>query len=347
MKNVDYIIVGLGLGGVLSCERLRALGKSYVVIDDKSQQSSVVAGGLYNPVVLKRFTPVWQANSQLELALPIYKQLEKRLQVQLVHEVPVLRLFASTEEQNNWFLACDKPRLTAFLDPDVVHYKNSCIDAEYGYGKVLHTGRVDTQELIRCYQKELQNNDLFYSETFNYKTLSISEENIVYKDINAKHIVFAEGFGLKQNPFFNELPLNGTKGELIVIHAPNLQIDFVLKSGVFLIPIQDDHYIVGATYEWEDKTNTVTQSGKEELLLKLKKFLICNFEVVHQMAGIRPTVIDRRPLVGTHQHHKNVHILNGLGTRGVMIAPYAASQLFNHIENQVALNPEIDIKRFN
>jgi hypothetical protein len=29
-----------------------------MVYDDTSQKSSTVAGGLYNPVVLKRFTPV-------------------------------------------------------------------------------------------------------------------------------------------------------------------------------------------------------------------------------------------------------------------------------------------------
>ena len=64
------------------------------------------------------------------------------------------------------------------------------------------------------------------------------------------------------------------------------------------------------------------------------------------MAGIRPTVKDRRPLVGRHSAHKNVYILNGLGTRGVMIAPYVASELFQFIENNKALDSEIDIKRF-
>jgi glycine/D-amino acid oxidase-like deaminating enzyme len=62
---------------------------------------------------------------------------------------------------------------------------------------------------------------------------------------------------------------------------------------------------------------------------------------------MRPTVIDRRPLVGRHMDFSNVYILNGLGTRGVMIAPYVADQLYNFIELGEELDPEINIYRFN
>ena len=63
-------------------------------------------------------------------------------------------------------------------------------------------------------------------------------------------------------------------------------------------------------------------------------------------AGVRPTVRDRRPLIGIHPAFRNLAILNGLGTRGVMIAPTAAKQLFNHLEKNEQLDPVTDIKRF-
>ena len=47
-----------------------------------------------------------------------------------------------------------------------------------------------------------------------------------------------------------------------------------------------------------------------------------------------------------HKTYKNIYILNGLGTRGVMIGPYIANQLFNFIENEVPLEKEVDINRF-
>ena len=61
---------------------------------------------------------------------------------------------------------------------------------------------------------------------------------------------------------------------------------------------------------------------------KLKKVIDVPYKIIGQAAGIRPAVKDRRPLVGIHKTHKNLAVLNGLGTRGVMIAPTLAKELF-------------------
>lgn len=345
MKKVDYIIVGCGLAGIHFCEYLKANKKTFIVFDNKSQHSSVVAGGLYNPVILKRFTSVWKSNEQLELALPIYKKLENDLNVILDYKTPVYRRFFSVEEQNDWFTASDKPELSKFLSTKIIKNDNPAIDAAFGFGKVLETGRVDTKTLIENYKENLIENNQLIEDAFNYEELNMND-GCKYQEILANHIVFAEGFGVKKNPFFNHLPLKEVKGELVNIHAPDLKIDYVLKSSVFLIPLGDDLYSVGATYDWKDKTNSITVKAKEELLKKLKTFLKCDYKVVSQVAGIRPTVSDRRPLVGQHQKHKNMYVLNGLGTRGVMIAPYVAKQLYSLIEEDQALENEIDIARF-
>ncbi|WP_250434748.1 NAD(P)/FAD-dependent oxidoreductase [Hanstruepera flava] len=344
--NVDYIIVGCGLAGISFAETLRKANRSFVVIDNASQRSSLVAAGMYNPVILKRFSEVWKAQEQLQIALPFYKELEVLLNKKIDYKLSVLRRFASIEEQNMWFHATDNPVLEPFLSDLLVQNNNLCIDAPYGFGKVLNAGRIDTDVLLKQYVDYLKKQNLFFEETFSYAELNSDNGIISYKGITAKHIVFCEGFGLKANPYFNDLPLNGTKGELITIQAPDLKIDFSLKASVFLIPEEEDIYSVGATYNWEDKTNTPTHKAREELVTKVKTFLKCNFEVVGQKAGIRPTVKDRRPLVGTHKKYKNIHVLNGLGTRGVMIGPYVAKQLYNNIEEGVSLNPEIDISRF-
>ena len=345
--KVDYIIVGCGLAGINFAELLFKANKTFVIIDDGSQKSSIVAGGLYNPVVLKRFTPVWNSKEQLNLVEEVYSSIEKRLNVKLDYKLSVYRLFASVEEQNNWFLACDKPNLGEFLSPKVISNTYSAINANFGFGEVVNTGRIDTNTLINSYKEFAISSNSYLEESFDYNQLQIISENeINYKDISASKVVFAEGFGLKNNPFFNQLPLNGTKGELLIIHAPQLQIPFVLKSSAFLIPLGDDYYILGATYEWIDKTNTTTDKAKEELLTKMHSFINCGYEVVNQIAAIRPTVKDRRPLVGRHETYKNLFVLNGLGTRGVMIAPYAAKALFNYIENNIELDSEININRF-
>src|SRR5690606_2789896 len=108
---------------------------------------------------------------------------------------------------------------------------------------------------------------------------------------NAQYIVFAEGFGLKKNPWFNHLPLNGNKGELLTIKAPDLKLDVILKSSVFIIPLGNDLCRVGATYNHEDKTLAPTPEAKTDMLLKLSKIINCPYEVIQHEAGIRPTTI--------------------------------------------------------
>ena len=94
------------------------------------------------------------------------------------------------------------------------------------------------------------------------------------------------------------------------------------------------------------KTDTPTEEGKRELVEKIKEIINCDFEIVKHFAGVRPTVKDRRPLVGTYVKHNSIHILNGLGTRGVMLGPAMAKALFENIEYQKPLDSTIDIKRF-
>lgn len=344
--QVDYIIVGIGLAGISFCEQLKANNKTFVVFNNDSQQSSIVASGLYNPVVLKRFTSVWKSKEQLEIALPLYESIEKKLNIKLDYKVPVYRKFASLEEQNDWFSASDKPKLSEYISTKIIKNNNPFIDAPFGFGKVLQTGRIDVKTLVEAYKAYLLNDNLLIEDAFSYNNLKDDIDFIQYKNIRAKQVVFTEGFGMAKNPFFKHLPLAATKGESLIIRATDLKIDYVLKSGVFIIPLKDDLYIVGATYEREDKTNTTTKKAKVELITKLNKLILCEYEIAHQVAGIRPTVQDRRPLVGQHEIYKNMYILNGLGTRGVMIGPYVAKQLYNFIENNIPLEEEIDIDRF-
>ena len=345
--QVDYIIVGLGLAGLAFAEELRSNNKSFVVFEDASQQSSLVAAGTYNPIVLKRFNAVWNVQQQLALALPLYKKLEKRLGGTYDYKLDIHRIFTSVEEQNNWFVACDKPVLCDYMLPSIIPNTNTAIKAPFGFGKVFGTGWIDTKSLLNDYRKHLTDSKILINSRFEYDQIQLNDEGLVYKDISAKQLVFCEGFGLQQNPFFKELPMEEAKGELLTIQAPGLQLKETLKGAVFIQPINDDTYKVGATFNWEDKTSLPTKEAKNELLAKLDTMIDIPYKVIDHKAGIRPTTKDRRPLVGVHKEHSQLAILNGLGTRGVLLGPAMAKELYKHLELKTALPKEISIARFN
>jgi glycine/D-amino acid oxidase-like deaminating enzyme len=344
--QVDYIIVGLGLAGLAFTKELTENNKSFIVFEDNSQNSSLVAGGIYNPVILKRFTPVWNAADQLKIAMPFYKEMEKKFEKKYHYHLDIYRIFKSIEEQNNWFEACDKPLLSRYMMPKLITEKFKGIKANYGFGKLTNTGRIDTKNLLKDYRIYLSGKMLIKNESFNYSSLGIADNGINYNGINAMKVVFCEGFGLKKNPFFNYLPMQEAKGELLTIYAPILDINFLLKAGLFVLPLGNNLFTVGATFNWKDKSKLPSEEGKQELIAKLESFISAPYQIVDHTAGIRPTTIDRRPFVGKHPVYHNMAVLNGLGTRGVMIAPVMAKALYNHLEKDVSLPEEISIYRF-
>lgn len=344
--NKDYIIVGLGLAGLAFSEELNKHNKSFIVINDNSQNSSKVAAGMFNPVILKRFTTVWNGKEQIDYAIPFYKKLEDKLNQQYIQYVDIYHILKSVAQQNDWFSACDKPILSDYMLPKIYSNQNENIIAPFGFGKLTNTGKIETALLLQDYKNYLKKKNLYLDESFIHSDLIIHDDSVEYHGIKANKIVFCEGFGLKDNPFFNHLPLNEAKGELLIIKSPNLKIDFMLKAAVFIMPLGNDLYKVGATFNWKDKTATPTETGKEELIKKLNTVLKAKYTIVDQLAGIRPTVKDRRPLIGVHPEYKNLAILNGLGTRGVMLAPTMAKLLYQHVEENKVLYKEININRF-
>ena len=345
--DVDYIIVGLGLAGITFAEELLNANKSFVVFEDNSQTSSLVAGGVYNPVILKRFNAVWNGHQQIETSKPFYKGLEQKLNLKLDYQFSIKKAFASIGDENNWFLALDKPTLSNYMNPKISKEKIDTVFGDFGFGELTGTGRIDTELLVKSYRHYMNAAKRLMSLTLESGALNILKNGVAYENVTAKKIVFCEGFGITKNPYFNHLPLNEAKGETITIHAPELKIDFLLKSSAFVMPLGDDYYKVGATFNWTDKTCNPTNEAKEELVEKLKKVIKVPYTITDHTAGIRPTVNDRRPMVGVHSKHQQLIVLNGLGTRGVMIGPTIAKNLFNHLEKEEALDPEIDIKRFN
>lgn len=344
---LDYIVVGLGLSGIAISQRLEERDKHFLVFEDKSQKSSLVAGGLFNPVVLKRFTLAWNANEQMKIAIPFYKEMEAKLRAKIVYPTEIYRKFFSAEEQNNWFAAADKLFLSDYLDTKLVKNININIPSEFSFGRVRQTGVIDTDVLIKEYQNYLKTKNKIKFERFDYSALKINEDSVSYLGISARQIIFCEGFGMQHNPFFNYLPLNGNKGEYITIYSEELQLEEAVKSSVFIIPLGNNLYKVGATYNNKDKYPQPSEAAREELQTKLAKLMSCRFEVVDQLAGIRPASKDRKPMLGRHPKYKNFYCCNGFGSRGVLIAPMVSEQLLAFIEDDVALPKEIDLQRFN
>jgi hypothetical protein len=336
MKNTEYTIVGWGLAGTIMAWQLFFNKINFVVYDSTKNHSTKTAAGIVNPIVFKRLTKSWQADLLMPYAEVFYKKIEKELKHKIISPKHIYKIFSSFEDQNDWMAKQSDEHFDNYLLPINSLFKIEGIDAPFGYGEVNTFGNLDTNRFLTLSKRFfISNGVIFNDEIFDYKF--VNKENDYF---------FCEGYDLVNNPYFNYLPLKPTHGETIIIKTNQLNFDGIINKNMFIMHIKDDLYKVGATYNWKLKEPICTEKGKEELIEKLNQVVGFDYEIVSQQAGVRPTVKDRRPLIGTHPSYNNLHVFNGLGTKGVMIAPYYSKQLTNCLLRGDELDKEINITRY-
>jgi glycine/D-amino acid oxidase-like deaminating enzyme len=339
----DVLIVGFGLAGWALTEVLKQEGKSFIVFDAKKQSSSSLATGIYNPVVLKRFSAVTHAQELMNFSIPFYA---KTANGKFQHPMSIHRVFTKAAEQNKWIEALDKPALSLYMSSKLHENDIYNIAAPHGFGEVLHTGRVDVNGLLHHARHNLARTHSFVQEQFDYNALKITDEGVAYNQWTARHIVFAEGLGVKHNPWFATLPIIPNKGEWLEVLCKGLQLTQMIKGSVFIVPLGNNRYRVGATYARTFEGSTPTAANRTWLINQFQKYTKLPFEVLFHGAGLRPTVPDRRPIVGTHPNFRSLSCVNGLGSRGVLWAPFLADLLVKHIYLNTSLPSNLQARRF-
>lgn len=339
------LIVGYGLAGFHYANTLQQKNKDFCILTDQAEGASRNAGGILNPTVLKRFTLAWKGTLFYDAAIATYSKFEKKHAASVFKELPIHLYFNENAAHNNWSVAAQQEGLNRFLLPPIEQETSDAIKAKFGYAALQKVGKLEIEKTLDLFKKTLTK-DQFIHEVFDYNALQICDDGIRYKGIQAKHIVFCEGYGLKKNPWFSYLPLTGSKGEFLHIRARGLSTKAIIKGSLFIAPMEKDLFWVGASFNREDKTPKPTATGKEWLLSKLKQRLKTPFDIVFHGAAIRPTVQDRRPLLGGHPQYKNLFVFNGFGTRGVLMGPLLSQWLYAYIEDKKELPKEVAIDRF-
>lgn len=350
MKKVDYIIVGQGLAGTILTQTLFKKGCSVLVIDDAALSSaSKVAAGLYNPIVFKRLVKSWLADDLLPYMDSFYPEMEKLLETKFYNHKRIFKPFSEEQEKTRWIKKTEEP-IGQYLSKIIYREDlNGIVFNTLGISEVLHAGNLDTNIFLNAFRAFLNNNNLLIEEKFDQEKLLIHSNLVSYRDYSATKIIFCEGYKSLENPFFKWLPFKLTKGETLIIKLSGghvIPTEIVINKAVFILPLGNNTYKVGATYEWEDLSENPTDKGKSELIEKLTKVLKVPFEIIDHQAGVRPTVTDRRPIIGLHPVHPELAIFNGLGTKGVMLAPYFANQFADFLLCGAPFNNEVNIDRF-
>lgn len=344
----DYLIVGQGLAGTCLAMHLLDLGKKICIINDSSQpSSSKVAAGIFNPLTGKKLVKTWMADDLFPYATEFYAKMEVRLGAKFMHSASIYRPFRSIEEQNSYLAQTADPGIAPYIGGTVSNKGfSNYINAEYGGLEVIRSGWVDLPLLLDKSKMYFEAVDSYLEAAFDLEQLHVGEELAHWRGMQFGKVVFCEGFQATSNAMFGWLPFAPVKGQLLEIATDQVLQPYIINQGIFMLPISASRARVGATYSWDQLDWDATEDARIELEAKFKQLFNGEYQVMGQVAGIRPSSNDRRPILGTHPDHSHVAILNGLGTKGVTLAPYFANELAKHLEYGKELNPLVNIKRY-
>jgi len=275
-----------------------------------------------------------------------YPSAEKLLHRKIFYSLPLYRPFLSKIEQEQWKEKAGMPEMQAFIShvqdtPWVPEMMNN----PFGGLVVSQSGYLDVDGWVSAVREALVDQQAYRGEHFDEQQLEVGE-TITYRDISALRIIFCNGLAAMTSKWFSWLPLRALKGETITVRMAT-ERSRIISRGVYVVPGREtDTFIVGSTYQHRPFEERPTREAQSQLTERLTGLISVPFEVVHQDWGIRPTVTDRRPLIGHHPAQGNVFIFNGLGTKGVSLAPYFAKALADELDNGPSLHEEVNILRF-
>lgn len=302
--------------------------------------SSNIAAGIVNPITGKRYAQSWRFDDFFPVAREFYAEAEDFFDIKIWHDLPILRLLPDIEAENDWALRSAKPGFSTYMEGGVgAGDWSEWLWPGFRFGQIRQAGRVDFLPFLQAYRRYAQEAGFFLPEA------GRQSPDVLLQDHD--YVIYCEGARGASNPLFADLNWQVSKGEALLIrpHAV-LPADLpMLKQKIMVVPLEDGLFWCGANNEWNFDHTMPTVEGRQGIEEGLKEMLSVPYEVTGHYAAVRPTVKDRRPLLGCLPAQPRIGIFNGLGTKGGLLAPYWALQMADYLLSGKTIDPEVDIRR--
>lgn len=350
IDEVDYLIVGAGLSGIHLARQLKKQNKRILVWQSPDTPiASRVAAGVLNPVTGQRLVKTWFVETLLPYAKVFYREMESFLNETFFHETEIIRYCKTKEEVERWHKRREDPAYQLFLKSFDEPNPNSPIKDNFGSFHIANVGHLDLITMIKAWHKYLRQHKELIEEKFDYSELEFKNGFVLYrKKLQAKAVIFCEGFFVKDNPFFGALPFKPSKGESIDFYSEDLYLESkIYHKEKWLLSLGKNKFRLGSTFHWEELDFIPTENGKRELLKGLRAMLPSPIktEIIEHRAGVRPNTKDTKPYLGKHPDHPALYVFNGMGSKAALLTPWLSEHMANFIIDEKPLLREVNINR--
>ena len=340
-----HLIIGGGLAGCSLAWWLAKKGHNVRLIDNNKNKSSFVAAGMINPIVFRRVNKSWRVDDFLPSAIRFYQKIERETDSKFFNTIKIRRFFASDQEKKYWIQKQQDSEYVKYLSPpDENNYEFTNDKNTLGSGIVKNAYRVNASSFMKEIHNMLQSQGILSYQEFHQEKINAKE--LAYNGETYQSIVFSCGSDQNTISLFNEVEIQQTKGQILTIKSEQMTEEEAWNHKGFILPIGSNLFKAGATIEWDASDTKTTEKGKRNLINVIGGIFSGSYTVDSQIAGIRPTVHDRRPVMGEHPKYKGFYLFNGLGTKGYLMAPLLAEEMADYLISGKELHKEVQLSRF-
>lgn len=348
MKSQDFIVVGAGIIGLATAERLLTQGAGVTVLErgEVGQESSWAGGGILSPLCpwsypdeVTRLTSysaalfaAWTNNLHTAsgidpeyetsgmLVLPPFDAHAAQqwcamhgVEVERVSRTAALSSLSAGEEIAE--------KNDALLMPEVAQVRNP---------RLLRALRKRVEALGGCIIEHCAVHEIVVE---NSQVRALTSARGI---LNAQSYIVTAGAWSKQvlGRHALSLDIKPARGQMLLFKFAAAPLRFILLQGdLYLISRRDGHLLVGSTLEDVGFDKQTTIVARDDLLKRAQKLLpaLASMPLLQHWAGLRPAAPHNIPAIGRHPQLENLYVNSGHFRYGVTMAPGSAEILTNEI----------------
>ncbi|MBS0204377.1 MAG: FAD-binding oxidoreductase [Planctomycetes bacterium] len=344
----DEIILGQGLAGTTLAWSLLRLGRRILVVDRAVEgTSSRIAAGLMTPITGQRLVQCWRWDLFWKTATEFYESVEQQTGAHFFDRRRMVRLLSNEAEQGYFNLRrkSDFADLVAAPEPPL---NPESFDAPLGGFEMLQGGRLQVATFLDVSRQQFTaHGEFIAADLVLGRDIEVTTNGVRLPSlgVEACRLIFCQGYA-PDNPWFSHVRFNPAKGEILTLRIPGLAESRIVHRGVWLMPLGDNLFRAGATYEWKNLNSEPTDQGRDEICRRLQEFLRLPVDVVDHSAAVRPIVHHQYPAIGLHAQLPQLGIFNGLGSKGSLQAPWIADHFARCLVGGCELDPAVDLHHY-
>lgn len=344
------VIIGGGIAGIWLTINLLERGESVVLFNaPKENAPSRIGVGVINPITGKRAAKSWEVDTFLTYLLRAFESPLLQPVKHLLQPLLLYRPFKTPFEANEWAGKSADENFNKYVDYQHISKNIPLLIDPFG-GINIQGYRLQVADFLTKIVSILSETGRFsYIEKPLLKNQLFLDSHEFELEGNRKpyrYAVNCTGCDILADtdwPSNSIVPLKGQLGT--GTFSPGINLPVGLSRAVFVLP-EKEQFLIGSTYELEFENEAVTESSTQDLLEKARELLqVQHIHWSSQRAGLRPTTFDRKPLIGRHPRYDRYFLLNGLGTKGILIAPLTAKILVDNMLQQIPIPKELDWAR--